>query len=113
MAAIRGDRLKHLRQSMGLNQTQLADKLGIKSYQISKYERETDNPSVESLMLLAEFFNTTIDYLVGLSNVPHREAEPEPDISAEERELLNLFADRTREERRRALHVLRALWEKL
>lgn len=67
-------RLKDLREDRDLNQQALADLLNISQTTYSRYESGTlDIPSV-SLIKLARFYGTSIDYIVGLTNTlkPYR-----------------------------------------
>ncbi len=66
-----GERLKQLRNSRGLNQTQLSDalndKFGLKTdrVMISKWETGFQTPVMNTVAILAKFFNVSIDYLNG------------------------------------------------
>lgn len=57
--------LKYLRQSKGLNQVQLAEKLGVKKQSISNWENDNILPSIEMLEKIADFFHVSTDYLLG------------------------------------------------
>ena len=52
-------------QCEGLNQTRLAEKIGLKQNTISAWLAEKNEPSISSLWALADYFNTDIDYIVG------------------------------------------------
>lgn len=67
--------LKRLREEKGITQKQLALTLGISQQAINKYENERAEPDVKNLIILAEYFNTSIDYLVGYSDVNHKVEE--------------------------------------
>lgn len=58
-----GDRLKELREDSGMNQDQLADILGVTRSAISSYETNTNMPSLEAAIKLADIFNVSLDYL--------------------------------------------------
>lgn len=62
--------LKVLRQQRGLTQLALQMKTGIDQAIISKYESGERMPTVENLMLLADFFDTSLDYLMGRTDQP-------------------------------------------
>lgn len=62
------NRIKELRKSRGMNQEALASYMGVSQQTISKIERNTDSLSMDILIRLAEYFNVTTDYLLGLSN---------------------------------------------
>lgn len=59
------DRIKELMKEHGLNQVKLAEKVGVKQNTISAWLRNKKEPSITSLWLLADYFNVSIDYLVG------------------------------------------------
>lgn len=66
------ERLKELRRKHKVNQTVLADLLHVSQRQISYYESAQDTPSLSSLITIADYFNVSLDYLVGRSNNPRR-----------------------------------------
>lgn len=51
-----GEKLKKLREEKGLTQKQVADKLGLESAAISKYEKDLREPNIESLLKLSDLF---------------------------------------------------------
>lgn len=61
-------RLKDLREDRDLNQEDIAKILNISQTNYSKYELGKINIPVNSLIILANFYNTSIDYLLGLTN---------------------------------------------
>lgn len=58
-------RVKALRRSRGLNQVQLAEKLGVKKQSISNWENDNIMPSIDMLIKIADFFHVSTDYLLG------------------------------------------------
>lgn len=62
-------RLKDLRTEKDLTQKQLAEILHMQNTAISKYELGERKPDQEILIKLAEYFNTTTDYLLGNSDI--------------------------------------------
>ena len=58
-------RLKELRESKGLNMKETAKLLSIPYTTYVNYEKELREPTSEVLILLADFFETSVDYLVG------------------------------------------------
>ena len=65
-------RLKELRKSKNMTQQDLANMLNISQGTITNYEREPDTIGIESLEKLAEIFDTSVDYLLGLTNIPQK-----------------------------------------
>lgn len=64
------ERLKHLRTNRNIMAKTMADTLGISYRNYQRYERgEMDTPS-SKLLILADFFNVSIDYLVGRTDNP-------------------------------------------
>lgn len=62
-------RIKQLRENRGLIQEILAAELGITQQMLSKYEWDILCIKVDVLMKIAEYFNVTTDYLLGISEV--------------------------------------------
>lgn len=63
-----GSHLKALRQSKGLTQKQLATETGTSERGIQNYEIGVRKPTYEILIALADFFDVTVDYLIGRSD---------------------------------------------
>ncbi len=63
-------RLKDLREKAGLKQTQMADMMGVVDRQYQRYERGEGEPKLAGWLFLADFFNVSLDYLVGRSDDP-------------------------------------------
>ena len=62
-------RIKQLRENRGLIQEILVSELGITQQMLSKYERDVLCIKVDVLKRIAEYFNVTTDYLLGVSEV--------------------------------------------
>ncbi|MFD2116392.1 helix-turn-helix domain-containing protein [Paenibacillus yanchengensis] len=60
-----GSRLKNLRTSHKLTQKQLAEKVNVTHVSISGYESGNRSPDTETLQSLADFFDVSVDYLLG------------------------------------------------
>lgn len=61
-------RLQALREEKGLSIRQLAAELGMSHVAISYYENKKRVPDIMVAKKFADFFNTTCDYLVGLTD---------------------------------------------
>ena len=66
------DRILELRKGQGLTQKQLADSTNLSAMGIRSYEARRRQPAHDALVSLADFFNVSLDYLVGRSDDPHR-----------------------------------------
>ncbi len=60
-----GERLKLLREAHNLTQKALADQLQTVRSTINKYEKNARKPEYDTLVKIADLFNTTTDYLLG------------------------------------------------
>ncbi|MBR3995775.1 MAG: helix-turn-helix transcriptional regulator [Clostridia bacterium] len=61
-------RLKELRKERGISQVKLAIDLYTNQNTISRYETGEREPGIAELIQIANYFNVSIDYLVGRSN---------------------------------------------
>lgn len=66
------ERMRTLRENSHLTQRQLAEYLGLRQQTYSRYERGELIPSLASMAALADFYDTSVDFLVGLTDVPER-----------------------------------------
>jgi transcriptional regulator with XRE-family HTH domain len=65
-----GQHLKSLRLSKKCTQKQLAFDIGISESIIQRYESNTRKPTYDTLILLSDYFDISIDYLVGRTDIP-------------------------------------------
>lgn len=66
------NRIKQLRIEKGMTQTQLGNILNVQDSAISKYESEKIPLTADTIKEISKIFNVTIDYLLGVSNTPHK-----------------------------------------
>ena len=59
-----GARIAALRRQAGLSQTQLAERLKISPSAVGMYEQGRREPSIETVITLAEVFGVSTDYLL-------------------------------------------------
>jgi len=67
-----GERLRSLRKARNLKREQLAAAIGVTPRVITFYETNDREPSLRVLIALADFFDVSLDYLVGRSDDPRR-----------------------------------------
>lgn len=60
------DSIKSLRLHSSLSQKQLADKLGISQQTVAKWENGRASPKPAMIKMLAEYFDVSADYLLGI-----------------------------------------------
>ena len=66
------NKIRDLREDRDLNQTQVAEMLGMSQTGYSKYETGENDIPTEILIKLANFYNVSIDFLLGQTNNPNR-----------------------------------------
>lgn len=76
-----GERLKNLRNEKEKTQLEVAKYVGVEFQTIYKYEKNISSPSPEVLIKLAEYFNTSTDYLLGVSNDLHMASSSDIDLA--------------------------------
>lgn len=62
-------RLRDLREDADMNQTEIAKLLFTSQTVYSRYERGFQTIPVEHLLILADFYNVSTDYILGRTNV--------------------------------------------
>jgi len=67
-----GERLKQLRKEKNMTQKELAEYLRMHTNAYQNYEYDKRDMSIKSLTALADFFDVSIDYLIGRSDNPQR-----------------------------------------
>ena len=80
------NRIKELRLSNGMKQSELAALLSVSPTAISKYELGQLDISSSTINRLCDIFGCTADYLLGRSD------RPEPELTLEEEQLLSAWA---------------------
>ena len=59
------ENLRELRKNKNLNQTIVAKYLGVQYYTLGKWEQGRAEPSANDLVKLADYYDVTVDYLLG------------------------------------------------
>ena len=70
------ERVRQLRKAKGLSQRQLGEILEISNHAVSMIESGARGTSIERLVLLAEYFGVSTDYLLGITDDPAWRGEP-------------------------------------
>lgn len=68
---MRVDRIKQVREQLGLTQDELAELVGAEALQIWRWENNKNKPSADWIANLAEALSVSADYLLGLSDEPN------------------------------------------
>ena len=87
--------LKDLRKSKKMTQADLAKALKIGQATVAGYENEEYIPHISSLIAYANFFECSIDYLVGreddFGNITIKAENAAPALTEQERRMLELY----------------------
>lgn len=78
MENIFGQRLKELRQSNGLTCEEFGKKMGVSKVSEWQWENSINYPNQDTIIRIANYFNVSIDYLLGVSD------NPRPDVQLDE-----------------------------
>lgn len=95
--------LKQERKKKGLSQMAFAKLFGVSQQTIGSWETNRTSPDLESLSKLASFFNVSVDYLLGLTDIPYtiddyiakqKKTGTQPaadEYSADERKIIDMY----------------------
>lgn len=67
---ILGERLRILREEAGFSQNKLAKLIGIQQSSLNRYESGFSNPTPETLLWFADYFDVSMDYIYGRTDKP-------------------------------------------
>ena len=87
-------RLKELRDGRGYSQAALANKIGVKQSTVGMWENGTNFPKVQQLIVLADLFHASTDYLLGRDEyigIAHNQKQSAIILSDEDKSLLSAF----------------------
>lgn len=62
------ERIKYLRESLGINQVEFGHKLNVSKQCISNWENNNIQPSIDMLIKIATTFSVSADFLLGLND---------------------------------------------
>ena len=90
-----GERIKADRQKKGISQAALGEMLQITQQAVAKWEKDLSEPDSQMLIKLANYFEVTVDYLIGgsSSNIDANFASATTNafLSEQEKELIVMF----------------------
>ncbi|GAB0167498.1 helix-turn-helix transcriptional regulator [Lysinibacillus sp. CTST325] len=96
-----GEILKKLRTEKGLSQKELTDRLTLNRSTYARYETSSTQPDFDTLSKLADFYNVSVDYILGRTNDKdslHTQAgisdEDYNNLNAYQKEVIDFFLTR-------------------
>ena len=66
------ERLKEIREDRNLKQSDIADLLKTTRQQVGKWENGVQMMGVDKYIVLAEYYQVSVDYLLGLTETPQK-----------------------------------------
>ena len=71
-------KLRQLREDNNMSQAEMSKLLGCSQQTYSRYESHTTEIPLESLIFLADYYDTSVDFLLGITN--HNEPYPRNNV---------------------------------
>lgn len=101
-----GKKLREERDRKHLTQVQVFTKTGINNKTLSGYENEVSHPDFETLKLLAELYEVTTDYLLGMEA---KEGMTLEILNEADQKFVNDFIKMDKSERDKYKNVMKAI----
>ncbi|MGF9909518.1 helix-turn-helix domain-containing protein [Brevibacillus porteri] len=90
MSSVFGDRLRSLREAKDMKQEELGEIAGVGKATISGYEKGKRFPDFEKLVLMANHFGVTTDYMLGRTEDPYSSS---PNVSENAAKISKIFGN--------------------
>ncbi len=105
--------LRLLREANGLSQQKLADYFGLSQSQIHGYETNAYEPDIGMLKRFSDFFETSVDYLIGHTDIRRKiEEVKELDLNSNEEELVKKYRMLSAEARQSIIMMIETIINK-
>lgn len=97
-----GDNLERIRKDRKVSQAKLGAALGLTQQMVSSYEKETSSPNIDVLIKIAQYFNVSIDTLVGY-------VVKTPEANSSKARLIRLFDTLNDDDRQKCLLIIETI----
>lgn len=105
--------LKILRREYGISQQRLADAIGVSQQSINQYENHSVEPDISVLTRLADHFNTSIDFIVGRTDIRRPIEHTEPfHLNKDESDVITQYRSLKSSEKQCITTMIQVLLEK-
>ena len=98
--------LKMLRNKKGISQQKLADTIGVTQQTINRYENNDTEPDIDTLIKFAEYFETSVDFLIG-----YTEPVSSSELNKDESNLINSYRQLSKRQKSSIRMILRCYTE--
>lgn len=100
------NRIRELRRERHMTQIRLSIELEVSQETVSSYENGKYYPSFPVLVQLSQILNTSIDYMMGLSDVRH----PQPSVMSNDTEtMLSIYTTLDQHQKEKAVAYMQGL----
>ena len=103
------NRIKELREEHKMTQVRLSIELEVSQETVSAYEIGKHQPSVKSLLKMASLFNSSLDYIMGISDI--RLPIKENELPQNEAAALSLFRGLDNVQKEKAIAFMQGMLE--
>lgn len=104
--------LKALRDSLNMTQEEFGKSIGLAKSTYNNYETGVREPKSDFWIAIAQKYNVSIDYLMGLED-PQNENQPAPtngdELAEDDKRIIELLHQLTPENRERIVEIIKAL----
>ena len=104
--------LKALRDSLNMTQEEFGKSIGLAKSTYNNYETGVREPKSDFWIAIAQKYNVSIDYLMGIEN-PQNENQPAPtngdELAEDDKRIIELLHQLTPENRERVFEIIKAL----
>ena len=104
--------LKALRDSLNMTQEEFGKSIGLAKSTYNNYETGVRKPKSDFWIAIAQKYNVSIDYLMGIEN-PQNENQPAPtngdELEEDDKRIIELLHQLTPENRERVFEIIKAL----
>ena len=104
--------LKALRDSLNMTQEEFGKSIGLAKSTYNNYETGVRKPKSDFWIAIAQKYNVSIDYLMGIEN-PQNENQPAPtnedELVEDDKRIIELLHQLTPENRERVFEIIKAL----
>lgn len=102
-------RIRDLREDADKKQTELAQYLGTTAQYYGLYEKGANEISFERAIMIAKYYNVSLDYLAGLTN--NKRGLSASDLTPAQQELSELLTSLTESELEKLERLVKLLWK--
>ena len=85
--------LRKLREDADLKQIDVAKEIGVSQQQYARYESGISDPDIKCLIHLADFFNVSLDYLTGRTNIKQKPSDKQKEILKKAIDIISLLIE--------------------